>query len=80
MELQLIGPTGSRVMNIQWLEAQTPNGNFVIKHGHAPLITLLAPNKELTVKLHDGSITMITIVQGILEVTRTHITLLLTHE
>ncbi len=80
MELQLISSTSSRVMDIEWLEAQTMSGSFVIKQGHAPLIALLAPNKELTVKLHDGSTTMITIVQGILEVTRTHITLLLTHE
>ena len=80
MELQLIGPTSSRIMDILWLEAQTTSGSFVIKQGHAPLIALLAPNKELTVKLPDGSTTIITIVQGILEVTRTHITLLLTHE
>lgn len=67
-------------MDIAWLEAQTSSGSFVVKPGHAPLIAILAPNKELTVKLHDGSITMITIVQGILEVSRTDITLLLTHE
>ncbi|MBA3752504.1 hypothetical protein H0X06_07025 [Candidatus Dependentiae bacterium] len=80
MEFKLIGPTSSRIMNINWLEAQTASGSFVVKSGHAPLIAMLAPNKELTVELHDGSTTIITIVNGILEVTRTSITLLLTHE
>ena len=48
MELKLIGPTSSQTMEINWLEVQTLQGNFVIKPGHAPMIVLLAPNKELS--------------------------------
>lgn len=80
MELKLIGPTSSQSMDIQWLEVQTLNGNFVIKPGHAPLVVLLAPNKELTMELLDGSMTLMTIPGGILEVSRTSLTLILTHE
>ncbi len=80
MELKFIGPTSSQVMNIRWLEVQTHDGNFVIKPGHAPTIVILAPNKELTMELEDGSTTLITIAGGILEVTRTSVTLLVTHE
>ncbi len=80
MELKLIGPTSSQSIEINWLEAQTAQGNFVIKPGHAPMIVLLAPNKELSMELLDGSLTLMTLAGGILEVNRTSITLILTHE
>lgn len=80
MELTLIGPTSSQHINVNWLEVQTLAGNFVIKPGHAPMIVVLAPNKELTMELHDGSLTLMTIAGGILEIQRTFITLILTHE
>ncbi len=80
MELKLIGPLSSQSMDINWLEVQTVQGNFVIKPGHAPMIVILAPNKELTMELHDGSLTVMTVAGGILEVQRTTLTLILTHE
>lgn len=80
MEFKLIGPTSSQSIAINWLEVQTLHGNFVIQPGHAPTIVLLAPNKEISMELHDGSVTVMTIAGGILEVTRTVLTLLLTHE
>lgn len=80
MELKLIGPTNAQSMEINWLEVQTLEGSFVIQPGHAPMIVLLAPNKELSMELQDGSITLMTIAGGILEVTRTYLTLILTHE
>ena len=80
MELHLIGPTSSQVLEMNWLEVQTLGGNFTIKPGHAPLIVLLAANKELSMELLDGSLTIMTIAGGILEVTRTALTLILTHE
>lgn len=80
MELKLIGPTSSQTMEVNWLEVQTVQGNFIIQPGHAPMIVLLAPNKELNMELLDGSHTLMTIVGGILEVSRTSVTLILTHE
>jgi F0F1-type ATP synthase epsilon subunit len=80
MELKLVGPTSSQAMAINWLEVQTLHGNFVIMPGHAPMVVLLAHNKEVTMELEDGSTTLMTIAGGILEVTRTSLTLLLTHE
>lgn len=80
MELHIIGPTSSQSFAINWLEAHSTTGNFVIKPGHAPMIALLAPNKELSMELPDGSLTLLTIPGGILEVTRTSITLILSHE
>jgi len=80
MQLDIIGPTSSQTLHINWLEVQTLEGNFTIKPGHAPLIVLLAPNKELSMELEDKSITIMTIAGGILEVSRTMLTLILTQE
>ncbi len=80
MELTLIGPSRTQKMTIAWLDAQTPQGNFVVKPGHAPMIVVLVPNSELTIGQDDDSTTIMTIDGGILQVTRTAITLLLTHE
>jgi F0F1-type ATP synthase epsilon subunit len=80
MQFTLIGPTSTQTLEVKWVEVQTREGNFVIKQGHIPMIIALAPNKELSMELNDGSTTVMTIAGGILEVTRTAITLLLTHE
>lgn len=80
MELKLIGPTSSETMEINWLEVQTLQGNFIVQPGHAPTIVLLAPDKELSMELLDGSVTVMTIAGGILEITRTSIMLILTQE
>ncbi len=80
MEFKLVGPTKAQSMHINWLEVQTQQGNFVILPGHAPMVVLLAHNKEITMELEDGSTTLMTIVGGILEVTRDSLTLILTHE
>lgn len=80
MELKIIRPTSSQVLEINWLEAQTDQGNFVILPGHAPMVILLAEHKELIVELLDSTQTIMTIAGGILQVTRNSITLLISHE
>jgi F0F1-type ATP synthase epsilon subunit len=76
MKFTLISPTGSQVFEVKWLEVSTATGNFVIQPGHAPLIAPLAPNKEIHVSLEDGSITIMTLPGGILEVSRTEVIVL----
>lgn len=80
MKFTIMSPMSSEVMDINWLEAQTPQGNFVVSRGHVPMVVILSPNQELRMELSDGSTTIMTIAGGILEITRTTITLLLTHE
>lgn len=41
IELQLIRPTSKEVLNIEWIEVESPNGNFVVGPGHLPLISIL---------------------------------------
>lgn len=80
MKFILISPTKSKEMDVEWIEVQTQESNFVIKKGHAPIIVILAPNKELSLGLQDGSTTIMTVAGGILEVNRSTATLLLTNE
>ena len=80
MKLTLISPTSTIVMDINWLQVQTLQGNFTVKSGHAPTIVILAVNKEISIGLKDNSTTLMTIAGGILEINRNSATILLTHE
>lgn len=80
MELTIVRPMSSQTIEINWLEAQTEQGNYVIMPGHMPMVILLAPNKELSLELEDLTLTQMTIPGGILQITRTALTLLITHE
>jgi F0F1-type ATP synthase epsilon subunit len=80
MELTIVRPMSSQTIEINWLEAHTEQGNYVIMPGHSPMVILLAPNKELSLELEDLTRTQMSIPGGILQVTRTAVTLLITHE
>lgn len=77
MILTLLGPINSQTIDVNWFEVQTNEGSFIIKHGHAPMVAILAKNKELTLELKDGSQTVMTVSGGILEIDREAATLLL---
>ena len=80
MELKIVRPTSSQSFAVNWVEAQTDEGNVIILPGHTPLIIVLASEKELSLELEDGTQKQIAIGGGILTVTRTELTLLVTHE
>jgi len=80
MHLTLMSPTNKQTLTITWLEVPTPRGSFVVKKGHAPLISLIEPNKEIFMGFPDGTTTLMTIAGGIVQVDREKILLLLTHE
>lgn len=79
MELQIISPKAQQSFSIVWLEAQTPRGSFVIQPGHAPTILLLSPNEPITFMLKNGKRQSLPIGRGILETSRTSITVIM-HE
>ena len=80
MKFILISPTKSKEFDVDWIEVQTDLSNFVIKQGHAPLMVILANNKELSLGLMDGSKMVMTISGGILKVARESAMLLLRQE
>jgi F0F1-type ATP synthase epsilon subunit len=41
IELQIIRPTSKEIVNVEWIEIESPSGNFVVGAGHLPLISIL---------------------------------------
>jgi len=78
MKLKIIGPEGTQVHEILWVELNTKAGNFVIQPGHTPMIVTLAPDKEVAYCLTSGKQTSFSPPGGVAEITRNSATLLLT--
>jgi F0F1-type ATP synthase epsilon subunit len=77
MHLQIISPLRTLAYEIVWIDLQTDAGNFVIQSGHAPMILVLAPHKEIQFRLKNGKDETLIIPQGVAEITREHITLII---
>ncbi len=77
MQLIVITPEKKELFDITWVECNTPGGNYVIQPGHAPTIFSLSPHRPFIYCLKNGKEEVIMVKLGIVEITRTHITLLL---
>ena len=77
MKFSLIGPDIKKTYEVLWLEVETSLGNFVIQSGHAPLILIVKAHHEIIFCLKNEIIEKQIVPGGILEITRTHATLLL---
>ena len=75
MEFLILGPLTKLAYTIDWLEVETDQGNFVICPGHAPMILLLAVNKEVIFSLSNGKQDQLLIKNGILAIDRLQATL-----
>ena len=77
MHLHIISPLRTLEYEIVWIELNTNAGNFVIQSGHAPMLLILAPNKEIVFRLKNGKDESIIVPQGIAEITREHATIII---
>lgn len=77
MELKIFGPEGSLIVDVYWIELNTKTGNFVVEIGHIPMIVSLAANKEVVYCLANGKQETFVPTNGVAEITRTSVTLLL---
>ena len=77
MQLTLISPTKKIVADIAWIEFNTPTGNYVIQEGHAPTILALSEQKPLMYALKSGKEEVVMVTRAIVEITRTHVTVLI---
>jgi F0F1-type ATP synthase epsilon subunit len=75
MMLHIISPTKSIRVEIEWIELNTPVGNFVIKPGHIPTILTLVPNAPCTFLTSDGSQETIKPQNAVAEIVRSEVTL-----
>jgi F0F1-type ATP synthase epsilon subunit len=77
MNLNIVKPTEKKTFDIQWLEIQTPVGNFIIQDQHAPMIVTLKENSEITYRLSSGGNVTEKINYGLAHINRSFITLLI---
>lgn len=79
MQLSIITPTKKEVFDVAWVECNTPQGNYVIQPGHAPTIFALSEQKPFIYCLKSGKEEVIMVKRAIAEITRTRVTVLLSH-
>jgi F0F1-type ATP synthase epsilon subunit len=77
MKLRIV--TTQRIIEheIDWIELNTPAGNMVVQHGHAPMMIELKSGHELLYQKKDGVQDSIMIIQGIAHIMRDEIKILL---
>ena len=70
MILYIITPTLSIEHHIAWLDINTSTGSLIIHQGHAPAVFPITPYSQLVFKLKTGKEQMITVLHGVVHVTR----------
>ncbi len=73
-------PLSKKTYEINWVEINTPKGNFVIQPGHVPMIISLSAKKSLTFGLKNGKRESIVIQEGMISINRTHATVITSQE
>ena len=80
MKLHIVSATKSQNYNVNWLEINTEQGNFVIQNGHAPMIVELKNDSTISFNVELGNTMNLKIKNGIAEIGRSHTMILITHE
>lgn len=78
MRLIIVTPQEQKIVEVVWIEINTPSGNFIIQNGHAQTTFALLPAKELVYCFKTGKQESLTLEKGgILEVEREKVTALI---
>lgn len=77
MQLTIISPTKKEHIDVAWIELNTDQGNYIIQQGHAPTFFTLKARAPFTYCLKNGEHVAVMVKHAMVEVTRTHITVLL---
>ena len=80
MDLHIITPEWNETLQVNWVELNTESGNYIIQKGHIPTILLLSADEELLYKPLHQPTQYILVVHGVIHVTRTAVTALISVE
>lgn len=80
MKLEIISPTSSKEVIVDWLEIDTLKGNLVIQHGHGPAYIVVKPKSDVKWGLATGAIEKIAVENAFVEVKREGAVLILDRE
>lgn len=77
LTLSIISSNDTQTIKINWVELETPSGNFTICLGHAPITSILTKKSKITYQSTDSITQSIEITGGSMLCTKTSITILL---
>lgn len=78
MKLNILTPDKKNIHEIVWIEAETPNGNYVIQPGHVATTLILLEHRPVTYCLKNGKQEVVYPSQrSLMQVTPVEISLLL---
>lgn len=77
MQLIILSPFSKVTIDIEWIELNTPAGNFIIQPEHAPTVVTLTPQQPVIYMTTSGKEESLIVNKAIAQVTRTSITLLM---
>ena len=78
MKLRIINSRQTVRHEVSWIDLVTTDGGMIILPEHSPMVATLAINKELSFKTKDGRLLHVKVINGgIIEITRTQVTVLL---
>jgi F0F1-type ATP synthase epsilon subunit len=68
-ELELIRTGSNKIFKVEWVEVQSPTGDFVVGPGHSPLVSTLKDRGKLKYKDFDSkNVTQVDTYGGIFKV------------
>lgn len=67
LELEIVSQAESKKITIEWVEVESPSGNFIVGPDHEPLVSLLKHKGKLTYQ-SDGQTHSIDTYGGIFKV------------
>ncbi|BDC34049.1 hypothetical protein Noda2021_00070 [Candidatus Dependentiae bacterium Noda2021] len=73
--LAIVSPTHTAHIEIDWIELNTPVGNFVIEQGHIPTIVTLVPHAPCIYMTTAGTQEIIKPQSAIAEISRSEVTI-----
>ncbi len=66
--LELISPSMSREVDVNWVHIQSTTGSFLVGPDHRPLVAVLKPKGELRYRTSGGEEQTLNIVGGLVRV------------
>lgn len=78
MKLKIISPAKSSIIEVVWIEINTPTGNFILQNNYTPTTFILSENKQFLYCFKTGKQESLSLPKGgILEVRKSEIIALL---
>jgi F0F1-type ATP synthase epsilon subunit len=65
---QIISPTITETLSVEWIEVESPTGSFLIGPGHSPLVSIIKTKSRLTYKRAYAEPSFIDGAKGIIKV------------